>query len=1046
MQFRIGSLRISNEQTGQENAELQSKLNAIDKSQAVIEFNMDGTIISANENFLGAMGYSLNDIQGQHHSMFLSPQDAQSNDYRQFWQRLNNGEFQSGEFRRIANGGKEVWIQATYNPIFDANGTPIKVVKFASDITQEKLRTAEFESQIDAIGKSQAVIHFDLDGNIQWANDNFLGAMGYSLAEVQGKHHAIFVDSEYARSQDYLSFWAKLKRGEFHSGEFRRVNKAGEDVWIQASYNPIMDASGHPVKVVKFASDITAQKIKTADNDSQISAISKSQAVIHFNMDGTILWANDNFLNTVGYSLTDIKGQHHKMFVDATYGNSAEYKAFWEKLDRGEFDSGEFQRFGKGGKEIWIQASYNPILDVDGTPVKVVKFAADITEQKTQSADFSGQLEAISKSQAVIEFDLDGNIQNANENFLNAVGYSLDEIKGNHHRMFVDQQTANSVEYRQFWQNLKNGEFASGEYKRVGKHGKEIWIQASYNPILDTNGRPFKVVKYASDITATKMRNADFEGQLEAIGKAQAVIEFNLDGTIISANHNFLAAMEYSLEEIQGKHHRMFVEHDYAISGEYEAFWAKLNRGEYESGEFKRLTKSGDEIWIQASYNPILDMSGNPVKIVKYATDVTEDKMRNANFQGQIEAIHKSQAVIEFDLEGNILIANDNFLGAMGYRLEDIQGKHHSMFVESSYGASPEYQQFWSNLKQGHFQSGEYKRIHRNGQEVWISASYNPILDLNGKPYKVVKFATDITGRVKAVNTVAETLSTLAEGDLTCRIDEEFIPEFQTLKDSINQTIGKLRNIVSQINDAAMEVTTGSSEISQGNLDLSGRTEQQASSLQQTASSMEEMTSTVRETAANIREANKLSRIAREKAETGGQVVSSAVKSMEAISTASRKIADIIGVIDEIAFQTNLLALNAAVEAARAGEDGRGFAVVATEVRSLAQRSAGAAKEIKELIEDSVGKVDEGTRMVNESGETLNDIIGAVASVSEMIDKISDSSEEQASGITEINNAIAHMDGMTQQNAALVEEASAASGSLSNQANEMIDQLNFFKM
>jgi len=377
--------------------------------------------------------------------------------------------------------------------------------------------------------------------------------------------------------------------------------------------------------------------------EALLAAISKSQAVIEFNMDGTIITANGNFLDATGYRLDEIAGRHHRMFVDGNYARSREHEDFWATLNRGEYSAAEYQRFGKNGKEIWIQASYNPILDSHGKPYKVVKFATDITREKLRSADYAGQLAAISKSQAVIEFNMDGTIITANPNFLAAVGYSLDEIKGKHHRMFVDPGYALNPVYQEFWAKLGRGEYSSAEYRRFGKGGKEIWIQASYNPILDLNGKPFKVVKYATDITQEKLRNADYAGQLEAIGKSQAVIEFNMDGTIITANANFLGAVGYDLEEIKGRHHRMFVDPTYAQSHEYQDFWASLRRGEYSSAEYQRFGNGGKEIWIQASYNPILDLNGRPFKVVKYATDITR----------QVLARKKSEQLIRESL-GNV--------------------------------------------------------------------------------------------------------------------------------------------------------------------------------------------------------------------------------------------------------------------------------------------------------------------------------------------------------------------------------------------------------
>jgi methyl-accepting chemotaxis protein len=354
---------------------------ALSRSQAVIEFDMDGTILTANDNFLKALGYSLGEIQGKHHSMFIEPSERDSAAYRDFWAALKRGEYQAAEYKRIGKGGREVWIQATYNPILDGNGKPFKVVKFATDITARKIRSMEDAGQIVAIGRAQAVIAFEMDGTIVTANENFLKALGYTLAEIQGKHHSMFVDSQERDSAAYREFWARLNRGENQSAEYKRIGKGGREVWILASYNPVLDEKGKPFRVVKFATDVTSQKLSTADLGGQIAAIGKSQAVIEFNMDGTIIGANQNFLKTVGYALDEIRGRHHSMFVDPSERDTSAYRDFWAALNRGEYQAAEYKRIGKGGKEVWIQASYNPILDLNGRPFKVVKYATDTTAQ-----------------------------------------------------------------------------------------------------------------------------------------------------------------------------------------------------------------------------------------------------------------------------------------------------------------------------------------------------------------------------------------------------------------------------------------------------------------------------------------------------------------------------------------------------------------------------------------------------------------------------------------------------------------------------------------
>jgi len=420
---------------------------------------------------------------------------------------------------------------------------------------------------------------------------------------------------------------------------------------------------------------------------------------------------------------------------------------------------------------------------------------------------------------------------------------------------------------------------------------------------------------------------------------------------------------------------------------------------------------------------------------------------------GMVDAINKSQAVIEFQPDGTIIHANQNFLSVMGYTLEEIKGKHHSFFAEPAYKASPEYRKFWEELNQGIAQTGEFKRIGKGGKEVWINASYNPIMDLKGKVVRVAKTAIDVTQMVQARSEneqgmleAVKVLTGLSAGDLTQKMMLEYKGTFNEIKGALNVTIDRLRETVINIKESAQSVNSASSEISAGSTDLSQRTEEQASSLEETAASMEELTGTVRQNSENAKNANLLSSEASDVAQRGGQVVNDAVQAMTNIEKSSQKISDIISVIDEIAFQTNLLALNAAVEAARAGEAGKGFAVVASEVRSLAGRSASASKEIKALIMESSSQVKSGAELVNQAGETLKDIVSSVKKVADIISEIANASSEQSAGIGEINTAVSQMDEMTQQNAALVEENTAAAQSLVQQAQALDQMMQFFRI
>lgn len=940
----------------------------------------------------------------------------------------------------IQNG--DSCLRLSLKPLFDDEQSLIGTMLEWEDQSAER----DQRSILDAMEQSQAVAQYTPDGHLLRANEKFYQLTGYSEDMLQGQSHSLLVPETQRESPEYTAFWTRLRQGKKQEGEYQRRNCQGQSIWTQAVYVPVFDHQQHLTKIVEFCSGITKQKELLTDARGQIEAISKSQAVIEFDPTGTIVGANDNFLTAMGYSLEEICHQHHSMFVDQQEIQGPEYKAFWADLTAGKFRAGEFRRLAKGGREVWIQASYNPIFDANGQVRKVVKYATDITRQKLRSADFQGQLDAISKSQAVIEFDTDGTIITANDNFLQATGYSLEEIKGQHHSMFVEPNYRMSQQYNSFWKDLKAGKFSSGEFKRIAKDGSDIWIQASYNPIFDMNGAVFKVVKYATDITDQKLRNAYYEGQINAISKAQAVIEFDTSGMVQWANDNFLEVTGYTLDEIKGQHHKIFVDKPTRGSDEYAQFWSELANGKFFAGEFKRVSKSGEDIWIQASYNPILDVNGNVFKVVKYATDITAEKRKNAYFAGQLDAIGKSQAVIEFDMDGTILDANDNFLNVTGYTLAEIKGKHHSMFVDTETRNSHEYRAFWEQLNHGVYSSGEYRRFGKNGKEVWIQASYNPIMDQNGRPFRVVKYASDVTARTTAIYDIKHIMAQLTAGDLTCELDHEFEGEFKVLGESINSFIGDLRNTIYQINSAVETINSASAEIATGNIDLSSRTEQQASSLEETASSMEELTGTVRLNAENAEQANSLASQASFIAEEGGGMIQQVVQTMSSINESAQKISDIIGVIDGIAFQTNILALNAAVEAARAGEQGRGFAVVASEVRTLAQRSAEAAKDIKALISDSVSKIASGNTLVNQSGETMGEVVTSIKRVNDIMSEIAAASSEQSSGIDEISKAVSQMDEMTQQNAALVEQAAAAAESMQQQAEQLSDRVATFKL
>jgi methyl-accepting chemotaxis protein len=553
--------------------------------------------------------------------------------------------------------------------------------------------------------------------------------------------------------------------------------------------------------------------------------------------------------------------------------------------------------------------------------------------------------------------------------------------------------------------------------------------------------------RHAAQAQATD--NPELLAHVAAIDRSMAVIEFQLDGTILSANQNFLALVGYTRDELVGRNYSILVEPAQRDSAAYKEFWDKLGRGEFHQVPCKCVGKGGKEVWLQASYTPVQGPAGEAVKVIGFATDITAQQQSEQSHSALKNVLESVGAMImATDMNRNIIYVNRAAHEMMRGAQAEIRTALPTFDADQLMGANidvfhrhPAYQRDMLNSLTGTHDAQIEVGTKPLGLEV------NPMFGEGGARIGSVVVWTDRSAGVRTETEVENAITAVIAGDLKSRVEVSGHSGFHdSLAVKINELIESFALVVGNVKTAAGELARGVQEISQGNEDLSTRTESQASSLEETASSMEEMTASVRQNADNSGQANQLAAAARDQADKGGAVVARAVKAMGEINQSSKKIADIIGVIDEIAFQTNLLALNAAVEAARAGEQGRGFAVVASEVRNLAGRSATAAKEIKDLIRDSLQKVDEGSTLVSQSGQTLDQIVGAVKKVSDIIAEIAASSHEQSSGIEQVNKAVMQLDEMTQQNAALVEQATAASKSMADQARALSDGLSNYRL
>jgi len=649
--------------------------------------------------------------------------------------------------------------------------------------------------------------------------------------------------------------------------------------------------------------------------------------------------------------------------------------------------------------EMIMDLNANAIFDESGEFVGVVANWEEISEKKrleSLAQDHERMMETISTTQALVEFALDGTFLNANELYLQIMGYKLEDIKGKHHSTVVSEEVRRSPEYRELWAKLGRAEYHTAESRRVGKDGKDVWIQAKYMPVRDSSGKAYKILVFVNDITQMKKENLDSFGQLEAVSRSQAVVEFELDGTIVTANDNFLKLMGYSLEEIKGRHHGIFVDPFERQQAYYKEFWDKIGRGEFQAGEYRRYTKSGKEIWIQATYNPILGLDGKPYRVVKYASDITIQKL----------AMLKDQGYVEFQLDGTILTANENYLRPLGYTLAEVQGKPHAFLCTESYAKSSEFREFRERLHRGEFQSGDYLRVGKNGQQVWLQASYNPVEDATGQVFRVVQYSTDISARRQLENDIAQNAA------------------------SVSSSAEELTAISQQMAGNAEETAT------QANV-VSAASEQVSKNVTVVATGSEEMQASIREISKNANEAARVAKNAVAVADSTNQTIGK-------LGESSAEIGKVIKVITSIAQQTNLLALNATIEAARAGEAGKGFAVVANEVKELAKQTAKATEDIGQKIEaiqsDTKGAVtaiaEIGT-IINQINDISNSIATAVEEQSVTTNEIGRNVTEAAKGTSDIAKNISGVAEAARETTQAANDTQKAAQALSQLAAEL---------
>ncbi|MCX2743201.1 PAS domain S-box protein [Mangrovivirga sp. M17] len=974
-------------------------------------------------------------------------------------------------------------------------------------VSTSKATTASIEfNDIDILqvmqGTIVSVVITNVKGEIQFFNKAAEKLWGYKSSEVIGKNVKVLTPPEIQKEHDqYLERYSKTGKRNVMGGsrEVKAMTKDGELVDILLSLSEaetngekvytsfifnITDKKKLEQDIQEQIEEMSAQEEELRQNmeemtatqeemarrqvemDGQISAINSTSAFIEFKPDGTIIKANEIFLKALKYDLNEIVGEHHKIFCEKEYVNSIQYEKFWRDLGKGIPQTGEFKRIASDGSEVWILANYTPVIDDGGSVIKVIKLATDITKTKLENANYEGQLDAINKSQAVIEFTLGGEVIKANDNFLQTVGYTLDEIEGKHHSMFVTNEIKNSEAYQKFWSELRNGQYQAGEFKRLNKQGNEVWLQASYNPIMDLNGQPYKIVKYASNISAQK--KAEKQAETERIRNfktleqaVDSVITINSNKEITFINPAAERMFGFSSDEVIGQNVKVLVPMEHR--GNHDRYVdSNLKTGEKKviglGRDLEMSRKDGSRFWGNLSLSKV-EVDGE-IQYTAFIKDITQTKHNEFAYEKVISAITK---INEGDFEFNIDLSGLNVQESVQNVVSDMANLRNNLKA------------IISEVNHVVKEAGEEGNLNARLKLDETKGSWKSLTD------SINILLQNIAEPVLEFNTI---ISKMSQGDLSQSFQMNTKGDLKNMADSLNTAIDNLNVLIKSI-ELNSSIVAETSRLSLDKSDsMKNNTNEMASAIAQMAKGAQDQAQRTDESAILVEgvlksagEMESKSGVIYSAAEKGVKscdeglsIINKLVANMNEIDTSAgltsesikiltnraEEIGRTLNVITDIAAQTNLLALNAAIEAARAGDAGRGFAVVAEEIRKLAEDSRKSAVDIEKIITDVQKDTNSASKAIETMTSNVKDGSGATLNAERIFREIAESNEEtlnlskeikEASGtqrnsIDSVSKNIEQIVVVAEETAAGTEELATSSQELNNSMEEVAKSSN----